>query len=112
MYQCISDRRGRKDRGRSGTDATDGGRRQKALPVFLCAQKVRKAHYLLFWKIRNSSAHVIRNPALRASKLTIVSGLLINGRSAHKQSRMLIHASMIRLRDCLWLNCYENSVKK
>ncbi len=48
----------------------------------------------------NSSAHAIRNPALRASKL------LMNGRSAHKQSRMLIHASMIRLRDCLWLNCY------
>ncbi len=34
----------------------------------------------------NSSAHAIRNLALRASKLTIVSGLLMNGRSAHKQS--------------------------
>ena len=31
----------------------------------------------------------------------------MNGCSAHKQSRMHIHASMIRLRDCLWLNCYE-----
>jgi len=43
-----------------------------------------------------SSAHAIRNLALRASKLANASGLLINGRSTHNQHYVLIHASMIR----------------
>ena len=63
---------------------------------------VRNAHSV----ICNSSARAIRNLALRASKLAHASGLLIIGRSAHNQLNVLIHASMIRPFNWLWLNCY------
>lgn len=36
--------------------------------------------------------------------------LLIHGRSVHKQEDRLIHASMIRLSLCLWLNCYDDTL--
>ena len=57
----------------------------------------------------NSSARAIRNLALQASKLAHASGLLIIGRLAHNQPDVLIHASMIRSSNWLWLNCYNKN---